>query len=70
MLISGAGVAHAGAKVSIIVEKAPALWTGGQNVGSVMGLEAAVLNRTTQEEGSMCQIADAQSFPSIGLVDF
>ena len=68
ILISGAGIAgpalafflaRAGAKVSI-VEKAPALRTGGQNVDvrgvglkvvRRMGLEAAVLRKTTQEKG-------------------
>jgi 2-polyprenyl-6-methoxyphenol hydroxylase-like FAD-dependent oxidoreductase len=68
ILISGAGVAgpvlafflaRAGAKVTI-VEKAPELRTGGQNVDirgvglkvvRRMGLEAAVLRRTTEEEG-------------------
>lgn len=68
VLISGASVAgpalafflaRAGAKVTI-VEKAPSLRTGGQNVDirgvglkvvRRMGLEAAVLDRATQEEG-------------------
>ncbi len=68
VLISGAGVAgpvlafflaRAGTKVTI-VETAPSLRTGGQNVDirgvglkvlRRMGLEAAVLERTTQEEG-------------------
>ena len=68
VLISGASVAgpalafflaRAGAKVTI-VEKAPSLRTGGQNIDirgvglkvvRGMGLEAAVLKRATQEEG-------------------
>jgi 2-polyprenyl-6-methoxyphenol hydroxylase-like FAD-dependent oxidoreductase len=68
ILISGAGVAgpvlafflaRAGARVTI-VEKAPALRTGGQNVDirgvglkvlRRMGVEADVLRRTTKEEG-------------------
>lgn len=68
ILISGASVAgpalafflaRAGAKV-MIVEKAPSLRTGGQNVDirgvglnvvRRMGLEAAAIHRATQEEG-------------------
>jgi 2-polyprenyl-6-methoxyphenol hydroxylase-like FAD-dependent oxidoreductase len=68
VLISGAGIAgptvafflaRAGARITI-VEKAPELRSGGQNVDirgvgltvlRRMGLEAAVLRRTTEEEG-------------------
>ena len=68
ILINGAGIAgpvlafflaRTGAKITII-EKAPALRTGGQNIDirgvglkvvRRMGLEAAVLKRATQEEG-------------------